>query len=217
MHTEDLDEEDDKPDPGEVIATDAEVRQAVEAVLRNKALERRLLRAAYVVLQTTAVLRSSCAPEDLLADAVLAVLERRRKWRTNKVDLPGLLVGAMKSLAWSRERTMTTTMPVLVAESELAQPDSGDSPMGNLAVESTTPETTLIEARARAEEEAVLAILRAEFGPDELPGRIIDEIRKRQGHTHAEIRSALGVSDSAYWNARKAVQRAADNFNQHKE
>lgn len=216
MHSEDLDEEDDKPDPGDVIATDAEVRQAAEALHRNKALERRLLRAAYVVLQTTTVLRRSYAPEDLLAEAVLAVLERRRKWRTNKVDLPGLLVGAMKSLAWSRERTMTTTMPVLVVESELAQPDSRGAPLDNLAVESATPEAALIDAQTRAEEEAVLTILRAAFGPDELPGRIIDEIRKRQGHTQAEIRSALGVSDSAYWNAFKAVRRAADNFNRRK-
>jgi hypothetical protein len=101
VHTEDLDEEDDNAQPGDVIATEAEVRREIELVHRNKSLKKRLLRAAYVILQTTTRLRAGYTPDDLLGDAALAVLERRRKWPTNRVDLPGLLVGVMKSLAWN--------------------------------------------------------------------------------------------------------------------
>lgn len=216
MHTEDSDDEDDKAQPGDVIATEAEVRREIEMVHRNKSLKKRLLRAAYVILQTTTRLRAGYTPDDLLADAALAVLERRRKWPTNRVDLPGLLVGVMKSLAWNREQTLTKASPQVALESDLQRPEGDESLLDQLAVDQGTPEQVLDDSQTRAEEDAVLTILRASFGPDELPGRILDEIRKREGHTQAEIRSALGVSESDYWNAFKAVRRAADNFNKRK-
>jgi uncharacterized membrane protein len=216
VHTEDLDDEGDKTESGDVIATEAEVRREIETVHRNKSLKRRLLRSAYLILQTTTRLRVGYTPEDLLADAALAVLERRRKWPTNRVDLPGLLVGVMKSLAWNREQTLTKASPQLALESDLQRPEGEESPLDQLAVDHGTPEQVLEESQTRAEEDAALTILRANFGPDELPGRILDEIRKREGRTQAEIRSALGVSESDYWNAFKAVRRAADNFNKRK-
>jgi len=207
--------EDEVGEVDDVIATFDEIAIAAHGVQADKQLKVRLNRAAYLFLQTTTELKKTCTPEDLVGEALLALLSGRRKWRMNKVDFPGLLIGAMKSLAWSRDKTLTTTMPNLVMEGELTSVDADgvDQPLDRLAKDTKSPDVILERREHEANEHGVLVILRAKFGPKEIPGLILDQMLLRQGYNHAEIRETIGVSDREYWNACKVLTRAVDNFN----
>ncbi|MHA6933593.1 hypothetical protein [Ralstonia pseudosolanacearum] len=205
---------DDPDESGDVIATSDEVETSVRALQANQQAKKRLIRAAALILQTTSSLRKTCEPADLVQEALLGILARRRKWRTNKVDFPGLVVGAMKSLAWSRNQTLENTMPHLVMESEMTPEGQEDesSVVDALARDEATPEIQILTKECDAADDSVFALLRAQFEPNELPGLILDWMKKKQGYSDAEIRTFLGVSDSQYWNAKKALVRAAEKL-----
>ncbi|BCT69157.1 hypothetical protein [Nitrosospira sp. NRS527] len=202
--------EDDPIEADDVIAIPAEVRAAVCNVQADKQLKVRLNRAAYLLLQSTIELKKTYLPEDLVSEAILALLSGRRKWRTNKVDFSGLLIGTMKSLAWSRDKPLKL-LP-LVMEGELMSVEPDDRPLERMAVNLNSPEVVFEDQEQELSEFCALTILRAKFGPKEVPSLILDHMLLRQGYDNAEIRKAIGVSDREYWNARKVLTRAAENF-----
>ncbi|WP_141192906.1 hypothetical protein [Cupriavidus metallidurans] len=205
---------DDPDEPSDDVATSDEVEAAIRALQASEQIKKRLNRAAAVILRTTSILRKTCEPQDLVQEALLGILSGRRKWRTNKVDFPGLVVGAMKSLAWSRNQTLENAMPRLVMESEMTPEGREDeaSIVDMLAKDETTPETQVLTKESDAADDCVLALLRAQFEPNELAGLILDWMKKKQGYSDAEIRTSLDVSAEQYWNAKKALVRAAEKF-----
>lgn len=56
-----------------------------------------------------------------------------------------------------------------------------------------------------------MAILRSKYSPTDIHGLILDKVREGYS-TQAEIREALGVADSVYWNAWKVLMRAAEKL-----
>lgn len=198
--------------PGDVPATQAEIIEAVRLASIDVDLRRRLAYAAVVILLRAKQLKRTCAPEDLLQDAVEAILSGRRTWPKNRIDFRLFVVGVMRSLAWSQDQSLEKTSPDVTMEHEL-RPNGEDGPpdLESMAASVQTPESTLLDKEESAAEEAKIVLVRSQFGPDELPGVILDKIR--EGLTHAEVRKALGVADKDYWNARRVLARAIEKLN----
>lgn len=203
--------------PDDVLATHQEILAAAERSRRDPSSERRLMKAASFILNTTTVLKGRCLPEDLLHEALVAVLAGQRKWKKNRVDFNGLVMGVMKSLAYSRDNSLETKDGHVVLEGELRAKDDEDD--GDSVVEShgnadESPEANLLRAEQKAEVDSVFVVLRAMFAKEDLAGRILDLIAERKGYTLAEIREALGVSDREFWNANRRLTRAFDELSQ---
>ncbi len=214
MEFEELDDE-EAPQPNDVLATQQQVESEAQQCYRVKSTKQRLIKMATYILNTTTILKGRCQPEDLLQEAVFAVLKGRRAWRTNAVDFVGLLIGVMKSLAYSQDNSLKTKDRHVVLEGELRPKDAEEVDAG--VVEShgndqDSPESILLAAEEAAREASVFVVLRAQFPRDDLAGQIIDKLAERKGLTHAEIRRALGVSDRAFWSANKRVTGAIDKF-----
>ncbi len=209
------DDSDDEPVlPEDVLANDEEIAEAVAHARSDSAVNTRLLVAAKFILAATKKLKRTCEPEDLLQDAVEAVLVGRRKWRTNRVDFKGLLVGIMRSLASSRDKTLTNKAVDVTMEHELPLVGEEQEPM-SLEETAADPETTegkILRTEQEVLEESQLAILRARYGTDALHGRILDKVREGLV-SHLDVREALGIDESVYRNAWKALMRAAESLN----
>ncbi|MBF3752926.1 hypothetical protein ISG01_31045, partial [Burkholderia pseudomallei] len=69
---------------------------------------------------------------------------------------------------------------------------------------------SLLEAvEGDAEGQSLLAILKAQYEPDQLPAKILGAIIDGSFETHEEVRSVLGVQEADYRNAWKVLMRAA--------
>lgn len=208
------DEGEDEPySTGDEVATRDEVFEAA-ALARSDAMNVRLLVAARFILGKTSQSKRFQEPDDLLQDAIEAVLSGRRKWIKNRVDFRGLLFGVMRSLASSQEKSSVKTAPDIKMEHELQLVgDEQESPgLEDVSIDTETPEVVFLRNEKEAMKEGMLTILRAEFGPDDIHGRILDEIR--EGFvSHFETYTALGIDEKAYRNAWKKLMRAADSLN----
>ncbi|CAJ9724853.1 hypothetical protein [Burkholderia pseudomallei] len=200
--------------PGDLLASADEIYQAVVNARSDPHINTRLLAAAKFILASTSKLKRTCEPQDLLQDAIEVVLTGRRKWPKNRVDFKGLLVGVMRSIAWSRDNTQTKTTPDLTMEHELPLVGDAQEPpsLENVAADPETTEEKVLRREQHALEETKLAILRANYAPDALHGLILDKVREGFA-SHLEVREALGIDDSVYWNAWKALMRAAEKLN----
>lgn len=208
MLTEDAD--DCVVEPGDVLAT---YEQIVEAVVYARAAEdvnRRLLAAATAILARSKRLKRVCGPEDLLQDAIEAVLDGRRKWCTNRVDFKGLLVGIMRSMVYSRDNTLAKKAPRITMEHELPLVGDTQEPLSleEIAADPSTTESVVLQNEQQEIERGLMATLRSRYGSDDLHGRILDAVSNGVS-THVEIQAALGIEESVYRNAWKALMRAA--------
>jgi hypothetical protein len=210
--------DDDEPaQPDDVLATQREIVAEVERCRRDPGIERRLMKAASLILKTTTVLKGRCLPDDLLQDALVALVTGRRSWKKNRVDFIWLVMGVMKSLASSRDNSLGTKDAHVVLEGELRakdDEDDGDSVVGTFGDADASPEALLLQAEQKAEEDSVFVVLRAKFAGEDLAGLILDMIAERKGYTLAEIREALGVGDREFWNANRRLTRAFDELGQ---
>lgn len=206
---------DDEPVlPGDVLADDEEVVEAAAHARSDPAVRLRLMKAAEVIWGTSKQVKRTCQPEDLLQDAIEAVLDGRRKWPKNRVDFKGLLVGTMRSMVSNREKTLAKKPVHVTMEHELHLHGEDQEPQ-NLEETAADPETTesrVLRKEREAAEESLLASLRSKYGPTDLHGLILDKA-KDGFSSHAGIREALGVADNAYWNAWKVLMRAAEKLN----
>ena len=198
--------------PGDEVATKAEVFEAA-ALARSDDMNVRLLVAAKFILGRTSQSKRFQEPDDLLQDAIEAVISGRRKWIKNRVDFRGLLFGVMRSLASSQEKSSAKTAPDITMEHELhLVGEEQESPvLDDVTIDAVTPEVVLLKNEEAAMNVGVLAILRAQFGPQDIHGRILDEIRNGFV-SHFEIYTALGIDEKTYRNAWKKLMRAADSF-----
>jgi hypothetical protein len=215
MEFEKFDDE-DPAKPGEVVATPEQIETQAALCMKEPSAKRRLLKAAGFILQTTAILKGRCQPEDLLQEALFAVLMGRRAWKPNAVDFFGLLRGVMKSLAYNQDRSLETKDKHIVPEAELLAKDEvteGEGLLESYGNDEESPETLLLAAEAAAGEMGALVVLRAKFPPPDLAGRILDKLAERMGYTLAEIRVSLNVSDREFWSAHRRLTRSIDELN----
>ena len=204
---------DDEPDePGDVLASDAEVDAEVMATSRDAMLRRRLVKGASFLLSRTSKLQGTCTEEDLLQTALTAILERRRKWKKNRVDFIGLVFGVMKSLASNADRILAKTTVETVSESVLAGDGLGElaSPLANIAGDGPTPQEAYSAKEEQAELDAAVASLRAQIEPNDPALHIFDLLLA--GKSKKEIREQLGLSSNEFWSADRRLSRHVDAF-----
>lgn len=202
----------DKGEPAPDAASLAEVANGVRQLASDKVTLARLQRGALWVLARTPMLRDACSPDDLLQTALLALLEGRRSWKQDQVDLIGLILGTMRSLAYNNERilreTTVQTVPMLVATPDGAL-DSGvtefDAPSPGL-----TPEEALLARQDAAELDDRVNALRALWPLDDPARQILEHLLK--GKSKRELRPLLGLSDKDYWSADRRLTRAIDTI-----
>jgi len=210
------DDIDDEPVlPEDTLASDKEIAEAVAQARESQGVQARLLLAAKFILAKTKELKRTCEPEDLLQEAILSVLLGKRKWRTNRVDFKGLLVGVMRSMASNRGKALTKTSALnLSLEHELPLVGEEQLPH-NLEETSADPETTeekLIRSEQEVFEKSQMAILLAKYEAGSIYRQILDMIR--DGFvSHLGVREALGIEESVYRNAWKVLMRAAESLN----
>lgn len=213
MLTED---NDDEPVlPGDVLASKEEIVEAVTHARRDTAAKQRLMKAAVWIWSRSKLVKQECQPEDILQDAIEAVLLGRRKWSKNRVDFLGLLIGVMRSLVSSQDKTLTLAKNNLdvTMEHELHSLGEDQEPQNleEIAADPETTESRVLRKEQEGLEESLLIILRAKYSPTDIHGLILDKVREGYS-TQAEIREALGVADSIYWNAWKVLLRAAEKL-----
>ena len=209
------DSDDDSVLPGDDIASEDEVVEAAAQAMGDPLVSRRLQSAARHLLGLSKQVKRFSQPEDLLQDAIEAVLEGRRKWPKNRVDLKGLLIGVMRSMVSNQDRSLKTKHLDVTMEHEL-RPQGENLEPPNLEDMAATPETTeslILRKEEDAAKESMMLCLRSQYSAQSLHGLILERV-KDGIPSHAEIREALGVADSAYWNAWKALMRAAQRLNQ---
>lgn len=214
MQVEDADE--DEPVLAEdVLATPSELEAAARTAYADAALRRRLLKASAYILGMTTLLKKRCQPEDLLQEALVAVLTGRRAWKTNRVDFAGLLVGVMRSLASSHDTSLLTKDAHVLVECDFpATSELGDDVgiVDRSGDADSSPESLMLDAEHDAEIATVFAVIRAKFEHEDLAGRIVDMMAERRGFMPADIRKALNVSDREFWSAYRRVTRALGDF-----
>lgn len=212
MLTEDSDDE--PVLPGDILASKEEIAEAVAHARGDPAINRRLLKAAEFIWAASKQLKRMCQPEDLLQDAIEAVLDGRRKWPKNRVDFKCLLIGVMRSMVSSRDKTLSKKTPDVTMEHELHLQGEDQEPqkLEETAADPETTESQILRKEQEAEEEGRMSILRSKYGPTDLHGLILYKVKEGLS-SHAEIREALGVADNAYWNAWKVLMRAAERLN----
>ncbi len=200
----------DECEPALDAASLAEIAQGVRQLASDKVTLARLQRGALWVLTRTPMLQGACAPEDLLQTALLALLEGRRAWRRDQVDLVGLILGTMRSLAYNNERilrdTTVQTVPMVgsaAGEDSDMRPAEFDAPSHAL-----TPEGALLARQDAAELDARVNALRALWPLDDPARQILEHLL--MGKTKRELRPLLGLSDKEYWSADRRLTRAID-------
>lgn len=209
-------EEDDEPVlPSDVFASKEEIVEAVTHARRNTAVKQRLMKAAVWIWSRSKLVRQECQPEDILQDAIEAVLLGRRKWPKNRVDFMGLLIGVMRSIVSSQDKALVLVKKNLdiTMEHELHPLGEDHEPQNleEIAADPETIESRILRIEQEGLEESLLTILRSKYSPTDIHGLILDKVREGYS-TQAEIREALGVADSVYWNAWKVLMRAAEKL-----
>lgn len=201
--------------PDDVLASKEEIAEAAAHARGDTAVKQRLVRAAELIWVRSKQVKHVCQPEDILQDAIEAVLVGRRKWPKNRVDFKGLLIGVMRSIVSSQDKTLILAKSNLdvTMEHEL-HPLCEDQEPQNLEEIAADPETTESKVLRKEQEwleESRMAILRSKYSATDIHGLILDKVR--EGYSSpAEIREALGVADSAYWNAWKVLMRTAEKL-----
>jgi DNA-directed RNA polymerase specialized sigma24 family protein len=138
--------------------------------------------------------------EDLLQEALFRIFSGRRRW-PRTVPFIAFLAQTLRSIA-SEERERAAAEPV-TTEAGFAGDDAIS--LNELAVDTTTPESTLLTNRAVQEIETL-------FKADTEALHILHGLA--HGFTPDEVRTASGMTQTQYGSAQKRMQRAlARKFN----
>ena len=185
------------PEPDQPVATEDEVRAAIEALPASAVI--RLERYARARIRLIGAKSGGRDYADLLQEAVLAVLDGRRSWRPAVVGLEKLLSGIIRSISshWAEGHDPDEAVP----ESQLAATDNEPSATSTAA--STAPD---VERSMRAKED--LAELLRTFKDDDHVVLLIEGFR--EGLSGPEIQAELGLTEKEYGAARKKLLRYRD-------
>lgn len=197
--------------PGDVLADLAETNQEINALLRDRVRVKKLTSVAVLVLRTKPRLQRQYEPEDLLQDALTRLGIGKRAWAKNRVDFDQAVIGVMRSWADNLEKQKKRKDVPLVLESELSNTtEDGDPPkLEDLAGHSSGPLEALLAKEGDAQSTAQLACVRANYGPNELPGRILDKLKETSFDTLLQLRLAVGAEEAEFRNAWKHILRTA--------
>lgn len=210
--TAEPDDSDAEPtQPGDVLASLAEVEQEIKSLRRDGVRVRKLTGVGVLVLRTKLRLQRQYEPEDLLQDALTRLGIGKRSWIKSRIDFDQAVIGVMRSWADNLEKQKKRKDVPLVLESELrSATEDGEPPrLEDLAGHSSGPLEELLANEHDAQREGQLACVRANYGPDELPGRILDKLKETSFDTLLELRIALGADEAEFRNAWKNIMRTA--------
>lgn len=136
---------------------------------------------------------------DLLHEAIVRMLDGRRKW-PREVSLVTFLVETMRSIASDHWRRLEN--PVVRSESEVVADGEADgSVVGNAPDEAMQP-----ERRAMAAE--TLAAIEALFGEDADALQVIDGMAS--GRSPREIQEETGMDATRYASTQRRIRRRVD-------
>jgi hypothetical protein len=202
-------EGDSSAQPGEVLASPDEVRDAVRDL--SEPAHRRLAKAAHAFLQFHPELGRQIEPQELVDMAVQAALQPDgRKWPKHRVDIVKFLAEAMRSIVFNEARKLESGTRVhLVSEIDLRAHGS-DEPAGSLleSLAEPTPgaEQLRLDQEKEAKAQATLALVRAQLAAEDKEISQILELRL-QGVSKLEIRRRLGMGDTAFWTVDRRLTR----------
>ena len=158
---------------------------------------RRLLRIARALGAGTEL-----QPDDLLQEALLAVIEKRRPWPAEET-LVAFLSGVMRSLVHG-QRTKRARSAVRSAVSLF---DDTGGLAHDIGDEHPTPEEAAVLA---AETRRITADLEALFAGDEAAEMIL--LGMREGTAGEELRALTGLDRTAFDSKRRFVRRRIDAY-----
>jgi DNA-directed RNA polymerase specialized sigma24 family protein len=193
----------DKPQSKtEVVATVEEIEQAIAKLTRADFAK--LNEFARNRAQMLSLFGVSYTGEDLLQEAVFSLLEQRRHWSSKKVDFMGVLMGAIRSIAFNlKERSKTTGFEI--PASQLVEQDADGA-------ELLTPVDLVHETRLNPEQSVLvfglLDELQEVFAEDPEALVIMDGWSDRMSGT--EIIDALGIDRNAYETIVRRIRRQVD-------
>src|SRR5581483_6350565 len=139
------------PQAGNLLASLAEIEQALKALLRDTSRTKKLTAIAAFILRTKPHLKREYEPEDLLQDALTRLGIGKRAWPKNRLDFDGTVIGVMRSWADNLEKQKKRKDVGLVLESELRRAGEDDEPL-NLESIAGHSQGPLEELLARDEE-----------------------------------------------------------------
>lgn len=211
-HEPDLDDQEEEPhQAADVLASLPEIELEIKALMRDPVRVKKLTGMAALVLRTKPRLQREYEPGDLLQDALTRLGIGKRAWARNRIDFNQAVIGVMRSWADNLEKQKRRKSVPLLLESELSPASvEGEAPkLEELAGHSQGPLQELLANEEDAQGSAQLACVRANFGPDELPGRILDKLKVTSFDTLLALRLAIGVEEAEFRNAWKNIMRVA--------
>jgi DNA-directed RNA polymerase specialized sigma24 family protein len=190
----------DKPQSkSEVVATVDEIEQAIANLKRADLLKLKAF--ARNRAQALGFRGRACTGEDLLQDAVCALLEQRRHWNPKKVDFVGVLLGAIRSMASNLNETAESTGYEIPASKVVAPDEDGKkalNPVELLHSKELNPEQAVIASN-------LLAEVQEAFDDDPEAFVVMDGWSDRMSGT--EIIDALGIDRKAYETIVRRIRR----------
>ncbi len=177
----------------EIIQASEKLTQAERAKLYSFARNRARMMALY---------GSDVTEEDLVQEAIVALLEQRRHWNPKKVDFVGVVMGAIRSIA-SNYKAAAKGGGFALPDSQLRSPDSDEdeeavSLIGNYPDHSAGPEQVAIVSNMLSEVYEL-------FVDDPEALVIMDGWRDNMSGT--EIIEALEIDRTAYETIARRIRR----------
>lgn len=214
VEDDELPDDDISTQAGDILASPEEIKDAIERLYRDVSALKRMVAIAALLLERKAQLKRQYQPEDLLQEALERIAMGVRKWPKNRLDFFGLVIGVMRSWSSSLEKTKLREEDHVVMEHEFIVVDGDDEVLNleKVATDRSTPLEQLETLELDTEEQSYLVILKAQYGEDELPAKILNALFKEAFDSHEEIIRVLRVKESDYRNAWKRLIRAAEKL-----
>ena len=188
------------------VAGPEEVRQAISALTDGELLK--LLRLAEQAIFRLRRKVWGVEARDLLNDAVLRLLNEKRRWKPKRVDLVGQLAGIITSIEsdWLK-RGKRGEVPVLETDLRRDDPDGAEIPtaLELAAAPQLDPEQAALGSEELTQEQ-LLHQIEELFNPDPLASLIFSEWWR--GTTGHEIMKVLDLTRQQYDTAVRRMDRA---------
>ena len=179
-------------------ATAEEVEEAVEALTKAQLVRlEKIARFRHSTLGSRAAGRHE---RDLLSDAIIAVLEGRRKWVKDNCDFVGFLTGVMRSLASHIRDGRALDAYDEVVPNPANEPGSTVDLVDQIEAQASDNPEHLLRARELDNQ------IRGRFESDPVVLLVYEAFQENMAPV--EIRSCLGIDEREYNAAAKRLRRA---------
>lgn len=195
-----------QPTQTDRIAGPEEVRQAISALTEGELLKlQRLAEQAIFRLRRKVW---GVEARDLLNDAILRLLNEKRRWKPKRVDLVGQLAGIIASIEsdWLK-RGKRAEIPVLETDLVREDADGAEVPTAlELAADPRPDPQKVMLASEQLTQEQLFHQIADLFGEDPLASLIFSEWQR--GTSGPEIMKGLGLERQQYDTAVRRIDRA---------